>query len=56
MLIMTAGGFDFTAADCMDWLREIGFRDIRTEPLAGEISMVVGIKTGNADTFAESTR
>jgi hypothetical protein len=44
MLIMTAGGFDFTAADCIDWMRETGFRDVRTEPLTGEISMVVGSK------------
>ena len=44
MLIMTAGGFDFTAADCIDWMRETGFRDMRVEPLTGEVSMVVGIK------------
>src|SRR5262245_5855030 len=26
MLIMTAGGFDFTAADCIAWMQEVGFR------------------------------
>jgi len=44
MLIMTAGGFDFTAADCINWMHKAGFRDMRTEPLTGEISMVVGTK------------
>jgi len=44
MLIMTAGGFDFTGADCMSWMRDAGFHDMRTESLTTEISMVVGIK------------
>ena len=44
MLIMTAGGFDFTGADCISWLREAGFRDLRMDPLTSEISMVTGIK------------
>lgn len=44
MLIMTAGGFDFTGADCIIWMREVGFRDMRIEPLTSEQSMVVGIK------------
>ncbi len=44
MLIMTAGGFDFTGADCVGWMRETGFRDMRVEPLASDQSMVVGIK------------
>jgi O-methyltransferase domain len=44
MLIMTAGGFDFTGADCVDWMREAGFHDIRSDGLTGEISMLVGIK------------
>ena len=42
--VMTAGGFDFTGADCIAWMRETGFRDLRVEPLAAEQSMVVGIK------------
>jgi hypothetical protein len=44
MLIMTEGGFDFSAADCMSWMRDAGFRDLRVEPLTGAHSMMVGIK------------
>jgi hypothetical protein len=44
MVIMTAGGFDFTGADCIGWMREAGFRDMRVEPLTSEYSMVVGMK------------
>jgi hypothetical protein len=44
MLIMTAGGFDFTGADCIRWMGEAGFHDTSIEPLTSEISMVVGIK------------
>jgi O-methyltransferase domain/Dimerisation domain len=44
MLIMTAGGFDFTSADCVAWMRETGFRDMRVEPLTSELSMAIGIK------------
>ena len=44
MLIMTEGGFDFTGADCIGWMAQAGFRDMRVEPLAGDQSMVVGYK------------
>jgi hypothetical protein len=44
MLIMTAGGFDFTGADCIGWLCEAGFHDVRMEPLTNEISMIIGHK------------
>ncbi len=44
MLIELPGGFDFTGADCSEWLTEAGFRDIRVEYLAGPDSMVIGIK------------
>ena len=44
MLLMSAGGFDFTGAECMGWMRETGFRDIKVEPLTTDQSMVVGIK------------
>jgi len=44
MLVMTAGGFDFSAADCTMWMHEAGFRNLRVEPLTSEISMVVGLK------------
>jgi len=44
MLIETPGGFDFTGADCMGWMREAGFKKMQVKPLAGPDSMVVGIK------------
>jgi hypothetical protein len=44
MLIETRGGFDYTGADCQQWLREVGFQDTYVEHLAGPDSMVVGIK------------
>ncbi|MFI5345659.1 MAG: methyltransferase [Elusimicrobiota bacterium] len=44
MLVETAGGFDYTGADCRGWMSEAGFRDIRVEHLVGPDSMVVGIK------------
>jgi hypothetical protein len=44
MLIETSGGFDYTGADCMGWMKEAGFRDTRVEPLIGPDSMVVGVK------------
>jgi O-methyltransferase domain/Dimerisation domain len=44
MLIETPGGFDYTGADCVAWMREAGFRDPRVEHLIGPYSMVVGLK------------
>jgi O-methyltransferase domain/Dimerisation domain len=44
MLIETPGGFDYTGADCMGWMRQAGFREAYVEHLAGPDSMVVGIK------------
>jgi hypothetical protein len=44
MLIETPGGFDYTGADCVAWMREAGFRDTRVEHLIGPYSMVVGVK------------
>jgi hypothetical protein len=44
MLIETPGGFDYTGADCQEWLREQGFRETYVEHLAGPDSMVVGVK------------
>lgn len=44
MLIETPGGFDFTGADCQDWMREAGFSETRVEHLVGPDSMVIGIK------------
>jgi hypothetical protein len=44
MLIETSGGFDYTGADCMGWMREAGFRETRVEHLVGPDSMAIGIK------------
>jgi hypothetical protein len=44
MLIETPGGFDYTGADCIEWMKEAGFRDCRVEHLIGPDSMVVGVK------------
>jgi hypothetical protein len=44
MLIETPGGFDYSGADCIGWMKEAGFRDCRVEPLVGPDSMVVGVK------------
>jgi hypothetical protein len=44
MLLASNGGFDFTGADCIGWLREVGFRDIRLERLTEDQSMVSGVK------------
>jgi len=44
MLIETPGGFDYTGADCMGWMKEAGFRESRVEHLLGPDSMVIGIK------------
>ena len=41
MLIETAGGFDFSAADCAGWMREAGFREIRVAPLDGPRGAVI---------------
>lgn len=44
MLIETAGGFDYTGADCAGWMKEAGFRETRHQHLVGPDSMVIGIK------------
>src|SRR3954451_12568635 len=44
MLIMTEAGFDFSAADCVGWMREVGFRDTEIHRLKGDQSMIVGLK------------
>ncbi len=44
MLIETHGGFDYTGADCIGWMRDAGFREVRVEHLVGPDSMVVGVK------------
>ena len=44
MLIETPGGFDYTGADCMGWMKETGFKEAYVEHLVGPDSMVVGVK------------
>ena len=44
MLIETDGGFDYTGADCIGWMKEAGFAEARVEHLVGPDSMVIGIK------------
>jgi O-methyltransferase domain/Dimerisation domain len=44
MLIETPGGFDYTGADCQQWMREAGFSETRVEHLLGPDSMVIGVK------------
>jgi len=44
MLIETRGGFDFSGADCISWMRDAGFSDARVVPLAGAYSAVIGSK------------
>lgn len=44
MLIETRGGFDYTGADCIGWMREAGFADCRVVPLVGPHSAVIATK------------
>lgn len=44
MLIETPGGFDYTGADCIRWMTQVGFKDAYVDHLVGPDSMVVGIK------------
>jgi hypothetical protein len=39
MLIETRAGFDFTGADCSNWMSDAGFKETRVEPLCGRDSM-----------------
>lgn len=44
MLIETRGGFDYTAADCIGWMKDAGFQACYRERLTGAETMVVGMK------------
>jgi hypothetical protein len=44
MLIMTEGGFDFTGADCVGWMDQVGFAETQIEPLADTHTMVIAVK------------
>ena len=44
MLIETHGGFDYTGADCRQWMTAAGFKRTQVARLAGPDGMVVGYK------------
>lgn len=44
MLIETPGGFDYSGADCIGWMKDAGFKGAHVEHLVGPDSMVIGIK------------
>ncbi|WSA47782.1 acetylserotonin O-methyltransferase [Streptomyces sp. NBC_01803] len=44
MLLESPGGFDYSGADCVGWMREAGFTDCSAGPLEGPVSLVVGRK------------
>src|SRR5262249_33257 len=44
MLLSGPGGFNFTGADCIGWMREAGFINLRIEPLTTHQTMIVGLK------------
>jgi predicted nicotinamide N-methyase len=44
MQLWTAAGFGYSGADCVGWIRQVGFRETNVEPLVGGQSMVFGIK------------
>ena len=44
MLIQTPGGFDYTGADCQQWMRDAGFRKTEVKHLVGPDSMRIGVK------------
>jgi len=44
MLIETRGGFDYTGADCIGWMREAGFSETSVVTLTGSHSAVIGTR------------
>lgn len=44
MLVMTPAGSDFSAAECSDWMRSAGFRDIQVRQLTSDQTAVIGLK------------
>jgi hypothetical protein len=41
---LAKGPFDYTGADCQNWMKEADFRETRVEHLAGPDSMVIGMR------------
>jgi hypothetical protein len=44
MLIETDGGFEYSGAECTNWMQEAGFGDVRLQPLGGPHTAVVAMK------------
>ncbi|MHB8886064.1 MAG: methyltransferase [Methylovirgula sp.] len=44
MLIETPGGFDYTGADCIGWMKQAGFGEVHVAPLEGAHSLAVAKK------------
>lgn len=44
MLLNTRGGFDYTGAQCIDWMRDAGFAVIQRTALSRSCVMVAGVK------------
>jgi hypothetical protein len=44
MLVQTPGGFDYTGAECCEWMMQAGFRTTRVENLTGPDSMIIAFK------------
>jgi hypothetical protein len=44
MVIETPGGFDYTGADCQEWMPDTRFSATRVEHLVGPELMVIGYK------------
>ena len=45
MLIETAGGSEYTGADCKEWMRQADFVKINQEPLGDMHTAIIGHKT-----------
>ena len=44
MLVETPGGFDYTGADGLGWVKDAGFREAKVVHLVGPDSMIVAVK------------
>ncbi|MEV7795270.1 methyltransferase [Streptomyces sp. NPDC087512] len=52
MQLVTAGGSEYTGADCRSWLAEAGFTRMATVPLTAADTLIVGHKDKKAGTAA----
>ncbi len=48
MLLVTAGGAEYRASECREWLAAVGFVDIEERPLTAGDTLVVGRKPASA--------